>query len=121
MLFDPAKLSSEGLVGDAETVKRDHHDGYPLILGGLAIAAFRAGLVSTSVPRGRSSSDRSSRPHRFRVPALVHPPSVRRAQGFRRRGHLGGIASFLKSQDQGSRSHHDDHATGSPSTWSRGC
>ena len=46
MLFDPAKLSSEGLVKGAETSPRPSRWRPLLILGGLAVAlAFRAGPV----------------------------------------------------------------------------
>ena len=100
MLFDPAKLSSEGLEGALKPLSETITMATPLILGGLAVAlAFRAGLFNIGA-EGQiilGSIFAAYIGFAFDLPWFIHLPFA--VLGAFVGGAIwGGIAGFLKAK-----------------------
>ncbi|MBK6763262.1 MAG: ABC transporter permease [Micrococcales bacterium] len=100
MLFDPSKLSTEGLVGALKPLSETITMGTPLILGGLAVAlAFRAGLFNIGA-EGQIILGAIVAAYvgfTFSLPWFIHLP-LAVLGGFIGGAIWGGIAGFLKAK-----------------------
>ena len=100
MLFDPSKLSTEGLVGALKPLSETITMGTPLILGGLAVAlAFRAGLFNIGA-EGQiilGAIFASYIGFTFSMPWFIHLP-LAVIGAFVGGAIWGGIAGFLKAK-----------------------